>query len=84
MNYNNVESYFNEIDFNIIEDSMFIGREKGLSILRQELSKEHAAVMLYGKRRVGKTTLIRMAMAQTAGPAIYYECIKESLKDNLY
>ena len=83
MSYNNVESDFNEINFNIMEGVMFVGREKELSILRQALAKEHAAVMLYGKRRVGKTTLIRMAMEQTAGPAVYYECIKGSLKDNL-
>ena len=62
---------------------MFIGREKELSVLQRELEKEHTAVMLYGKRRVGKTTLIRMALEHAAGPAVYYECIKGSMKDNL-
>ena len=39
---------------------MFIGREKELKALSAELStwKKKTAVLIYGKRRVGKTTLI--------------------------
>ena len=39
---------------------MFIGREKELKDLTSELSKSNkkTAVLIYGKRRVGKSTLI--------------------------
>ena len=37
---------------------MFIGREKELSIIKEALSKKSAGVMVYGKRKIGKTTLI--------------------------
>ena len=38
---------------------MFIGREKELALLQQDYIGK--AVMVYGKRRVGKTTLIQKA-----------------------
>ncbi len=38
---------------------MFIGREKELVLLQQDYIGK--AVMVYGKRRVGKTTLIQKA-----------------------
>ena len=42
---------------------MFIGREKELSQLNVELSawKRKTVVLVYGKRRVGKSTLIKEA-----------------------
>ena len=39
---------------------MFIGREKELALLQQDILEK--AVMVYGKRRVGKTTLIQKAL----------------------
>lgn len=39
---------------------MFVGREKELALLRQDYIGK--AVMVYGKRRVGKTTLIQKAL----------------------
>ena len=39
---------------------MFIGREKELVLLQQDYIGK--AVMVYGKRRVGKTTLIQKAL----------------------
>ena len=39
---------------------MFIGREKELTLLQQDYIGK--AVMVYGKRRVGKTTLIQKAL----------------------
>lgn len=41
---------------------MFIGREKELVLLQQDYIGK--AVMVYGKRRVGKTTLIQKALDQ--------------------
>ena len=37
---------------------MFIGREKELAIIKEALSKNSASIMVYGKRKIGKTTLI--------------------------
>ena len=55
--HNNVESKFNELQLNIIGGvAMFIGREKELALLQQDYIGK--GVMVYGKRRVGKTTPI--------------------------
>ena len=42
---------------------MFYGRERELRQLREEINKQgqKSAVLIYGKRRVGKSTLIREA-----------------------
>ena len=40
---------------------MFIGREKELTLLQQDYIGK--AVMVYGKRRVGKTTLIQRTVS---------------------
>ena len=38
---------------------MFIGRQKELGLLRRELSKKSkAAILIYGRRRIGKSSLI--------------------------
>ena len=54
---------------------MFIGREKELSALTAELSnwKKKTAVLIYGKRRVGKSTLIMEATKSFDYP--YWESI---------
>ena len=37
----------------------FINREKELETLNKEYKKDNSFVVLYGRRRVGKTTLIK-------------------------
>ena len=37
----------------------FIGRKKELGILKSQLESGHAAILLYGRRRLGKTWLLR-------------------------
>lgn len=61
----------------------FIGREHELSLLRGILKKPSACVMIYGKRKVGKTTLIRHALKDASDPFVYYECLKSTLSDNV-
>ena len=63
--------------------SSFIGRQKELSLLQEQLSKPSSAVMVYGKRKVGKTTLIKQAFDEAKEPYVYYECLKSSLQDNV-
>lgn len=62
---------------------MFIGREKELALLTNQYNKTGTAILLYGKRRVGKTTLIKESFKYFDGLKIYFECVKSSLKENL-
>ena len=43
--------------------NQFIGRERELAALRKILKTPSASVMIYGKRKVGKTTLIMQALS---------------------
>lgn len=63
---------------------MFIGRETELLQLQEILAQpgKHA-VMLYGRRRVGKSTLILKAIKNMTCKVIYYECLMTSLEENL-
>lgn len=60
----------------------FIGREKELKAITSELRHGHASVLLYGRRRFGKTWLIREAMKSISGITILYTCKPMSLEDN--
>lgn len=61
----------------------FIGRKHELSLIEQILKKPSASVMIYGKRKVGKTTLIKYALRNSKIPTVYYECLKASEKENV-
>ncbi|MCR5653834.1 MAG: ATP-binding protein [Ruminococcus sp.] len=61
---------------------MFIGRKKELDEIKSFLSKDSGCMMIYGKRKVGKTTLINNAL-KGYDNTVYYECIKDSLKANV-
>ena len=60
---------------------MFIGREKELALLQQDYIGK--AVMVYGKRRVGKTTLIQKALKVSRYRTVYFECLKGTMQDNI-
>ncbi|MGM9813343.1 MAG: ATP-binding protein [Candidatus Enteromonas sp.] len=62
---------------------MFIGREKELIDIRRMLRKTSAAVLVYGKRKVGKTTLILEALKESEDPLIYFECLRAPIEDNV-
>lgn len=64
---------------------MFIGREKELSALTAELSnwKKKTAVLIYGKRRVGKSTLIMEATKSFDGAVINHLCVTSTFEGNL-
>ena len=63
---------------------MFVGREAELQQLTEVFAQPgKQAVMLYGRRRVGKSTLILEAIKNIACKVIYYECLMTSLEDNL-
>lgn len=63
----------------------FVGRTRELARMRREL--EHQAqrnVLVYGRRRVGKSELIKQALtvSKVAVP-LYYECRETSERDNI-
>ena len=64
---------------------MFIGREKEYEQLTAELSswKRRTAVLIYGKRRVGKSTLIREAAKSFEGVVINHLCVTSTFEGNL-
>ena len=61
----------------------FIGREYELSLIQTALKNPSAAIMIYGKRKVGKTTLIKHALKASNTTFVYYECLATSLSDNV-
>ena len=63
---------------------MFIGRKKEIQSLKEEFNSEKKSVCLvYGKRRVGKSSLINESTKDFAGLVINHLCIKSSYEGNL-
>ena len=64
---------------------MFIARIKELTELQSELEnwKRRSAVLIYGKRRVGKTTLIQKAADSFQGVVINHICVSSTFEGNL-
>ena len=60
---------------------MFVGREEELALLQHEHIGK--AVMVYGKKHVGKTTLILKALEQCPYQTVYFECLKGTIQDNI-
>lgn len=61
----------------------FIGRENEISILQTILDKPSASVMVYGKRKVGKTTLLSHVLNCGKDITVYYECLKNTMQENI-
>lgn len=62
---------------------MFIARTKELAKVRNFINSNNNAMLIYGKRRVGKTRLIKEAIASSTCPVIFYQCSAESYDMNL-
>lgn len=63
---------------------MFIGRTEEKKILKDFFNDERKkSAIVYGKRRVGKTTLLLEAAKDFDGTVIFFECGKVSLESNL-
>ncbi len=61
---------------------MFYYREPELSKIREFFSAKKRAMLVYGKRRVGKTTLINKALENYEGTVISFQCTSESYESN--
>ena len=63
---------------------MFFSRKKELAELREKLSGDQfESILIYGRRRVGQTALIREAAGTYHGCFLYYECKRSLFGDNL-
>lgn len=62
---------------------MFVGRQEELKAIKAVLDKRSGSVLVYGKRKVGKTTLILEALKSSKDTTVYYECLKSSMQDNI-
>ena len=64
---------------------MFIGRTRELQELSAEITDWNmgTAVLVYGKRRVGKSTLIREAAGNFDGIVINHLCVQSTFEGNL-
>ena len=62
----------------------FIGRTKQLEQLKKEMSlDEMRMALIYGRRRVGKSELIKQAVKETGVKSIYYECKQVTEENNV-
>ena len=62
---------------------MFVARSQELSQLTDAMRQSNYAALVYGKRRVGKTRLIKEALKLQDKTALYYECVKGTIKENV-
>ena len=63
---------------------MFVGREEELRRIREQLrSKRKSAILVYGKRRIGKTRLISEALLGVEGIVIEHTCAQTTYHGNL-
>ena len=76
------EYNFSEIRFRK-ENQMFVGRTRELRKVRDFLDSKDNAMLVYGRRRVGKTRLIKEALSSFDSPVIFYQCSSESYDVNL-
>ena len=61
---------------------MFIARKNELNEINEELENTSRKIVIYGKRRVGKTSLIKKVIENRPN-CIYFECIQDTLESNL-
>lgn len=61
---------------------MFFHRERELNEINEELKGISRKIVIYGKRRVGKTALIKKVMEGKEN-YLYFECIQDTLDANL-
>ena len=62
----------------------FIGRKEELGVLRKlYATPNYEGILVYGRRRIGKSELIKESLKGFEGKAIYFECQKASEEFNV-
>lgn len=63
---------------------MFYGREKQKKQIHNILKKNSQMVaLIYGRRRIGKSELIKQCLFESAAESIYYECKQTTETNNV-
>lgn len=63
---------------------MFIGRSQELSKLNKLMKSDYAGMgLIYGRRRVGKSELVKQALKESGLAGIYYECKQVAEESNV-
>lgn len=63
---------------------MFVGRQNELQQIKNLLDSHNKnTIMVYGKRRVGKSALILETIKDCSYKVIYYECLLTTLEENI-
>ena len=63
---------------------MFYGREKQKKTLLSMFEKKEQMIsLIYGRRRIGKTELIKQSLKETGVQSIYYECKQTTERNNV-
>lgn len=63
---------------------MFYGREKQKKIMLDMYSKSEQMIsLIYGRRRIGKSELIKQSLRETDVQSIYYECKQTTERNNV-
>ena len=62
---------------------MFVGRAQETEQLQNAIRRMNSATLIFGKRRVGKTTLIKHVLSRQQTAFVYYECLKGSIQENI-
>lgn len=62
---------------------MFVGRINEIKRIKETLLHSNRHVLIYGNRRVGKTTLSINAVKETGIPYVSFECLKTVLSNNV-
>ncbi|MDY6416920.1 MAG: ATP-binding protein [Succinivibrio dextrinosolvens] len=62
----------------------FIGRTRQLKQLEREINTDRMSfALIYGRRRIGKSELIKQALKNSQKKSLYYECKQVSEKSNV-
>ena len=63
---------------------MFVGRVNEINTIKNKLKTPNEHIIIYGNRRVGKTTLANYAASESGVKFVSFECLKSTLLDNIY
>lgn len=63
---------------------MFVGRDEEIRAIERIISlKGYKGSVIYGRRRLGKTELLKHCLLNRDIPCIFYQCVQENEKENV-